>query len=186
MTVAWYLVPGLDTALQQHGNIKAKPKRIFSSNTVYFFYSPQNKHGLVAAQRCNTQEHQCISNFRGCKYRIELNTSFPSLEDEEVTKWGKVSWFFSLALVCSPFKFDRKIRGHCFCFLWYMSNAACVHSLCVQIQFCTGILKHGTCLGCDFTGKVCILIQVLWCHYLLQRKVRVDHSQRRSGRNYLV
>lgn len=104
----------------------------------------------MAAQRHSAQEHENINYFRRCKYSIELNGCFPSLEDEEIIKWGKSLIVFSLALVCSPFNFDRKIKEHCFHFQRYLSNVACIHSLLVQTQeFCTGILKDGASLGCD-------------------------------------
>lgn len=97
--------------------LKLNPKELVFFSALFISFFPQNKHRLMAAERCNTQEHESINNFREYKYRIELNVSFLSLKDEEVIKWGENLFFSPLALVCSPFKFDRKIRGHCFCFL---------------------------------------------------------------------
>lgn len=94
MTLAWCLVPDLDTALQERGNIKAKPKRVFFPSTVYLFYSPKVSMDWWQPRDVITQEHESINNFRGCKYRIELNVSFLSLEDEEVIKWRKSLIFF--------------------------------------------------------------------------------------------
>lgn len=63
--------------------LKLNPKGWFFP-ALFISLLPQNKHGLVAARRCNTQKHDSINNFRGCKYGIELNVSFLSLEDEVI------------------------------------------------------------------------------------------------------
>lgn len=130
--------------------LKLNPK-FLPSSVVWFFFLlfPQNRHGLVAVQRHSAWERESINNFRRCKYSGELNGCFLSLEDEEIIKWGKSLIVFSLALFCSPFNFDRKIREHCFHFQWYLSNVACIDSLLVQTQLCARILKDGTSLGSD-------------------------------------
>lgn len=74
LKLACCLVPALGTALQLlHGNIKHKA---CAQQCYFFHYSSQNRHGLVAAQRRSSQEHETINECIRCRHSIEQSGWF--------------------------------------------------------------------------------------------------------------